>query len=105
MTDERIILGTAAAVAVAAALWLAAENGGVLKLHTGIDVATSAAGWAPDCYGPAGAHLAQPRDMTATLHGRHPLFRRPGQLGGQRAAVVSAGGWRWFADPPAAEGL
>jgi len=102
--DGKQMLAVVAVLAAAAAAGVLACGGGVLRFSTQLDAATDEAGWAPDYYGPAYQHLCQPGDMRHRLHARHPLFTRPAQVGGHRAAVVS-NGWGWFADPPSEEGI
>ncbi|MHB1595398.1 MAG: hypothetical protein ACYCO9_16445 [Streptosporangiaceae bacterium] len=102
--DARLIVVVLALALAGVVAFLVAEHGGVLKLSTGLDIATDQAGWMPDTLGPKSAHLCQPVHMPHRLHARHPLFHRPAHLGSDRV-TVSQNGWGWFADPPEAEVL
>ena len=103
-SGEKQALAVAAVAVAAAAVAMLAAGGGVIRLSAEAGAVTDQAGWAPEHYGAAYDHLCQPGNMPRRLHVKHPLFRRPSRLGGDRAQAVESG-WAWFADPPADEGL
>lgn len=45
------------------------------------------------------SHICQPSDMARRIVGRHPLYTRP-ERAGQARALLAAGGWPWYLNPP-----